>query len=224
VTICLVTDRRRLVPPGAREHDARHCVLAQARHAAEAGVDLIQVRERDLEAAALAALVADIVAATRRTPTRVVVNDRLDVALASGADGVHLRSDSVAVAAARQMSPSGFLIGRSVHRIEDLIGAHGADYLIAGTVFPSASKGGGRLLGVDGLREIAHASAAPVLAIGGITVERLDAVAAAGAAGFAAIGFFMHGGDAAADDCRAHALHEIVAKARVRFDSVNSPP
>jgi thiamine-phosphate pyrophosphorylase len=199
--------------------------MTQVRHAVDAGVDLIQVRERDLEAAALAALVTDVLAAARGTSTRVVVNDRLDVALTCGADGVHLRSDSIAVAAARQLAPAGFVIGRSVHRIDELTAASGADYLIAGTVFPSTSKPDGHpLLGVEGLRGIARAAAVPVLAIGGVTMERLDAAAAAGASGIAAIGLFMRSGEAARDGCRAFALHEIVARARVRFDSVNSAP
>jgi thiamine-phosphate pyrophosphorylase len=225
VRICLVTDRRRLVPPGATDHEARRCLLTQIRHAVHAGVDLIQVRERDLEAAALAALVREVIAAARGTATRVIVNDRLDIALTCGADGVHLRSDSMSVAAARELAPPPFMIGRSIHRIDELTTARGADYLIAGTVFSSASKPGGHpLLGVEGLRAIARAASAPVLAIGGITMERLDAVAAAGASGVAAIGLFMRLGEAAADGCRARALHETVAQARVRFDSVNSPP
>ena len=187
MTICLVSDRRRLVPAGAPDAEARRCLLEQARHAVDAGVDLIQVRERDLEAAPLAALVSDLVAATRGTSTRVVVNDRLDVALACGADGVHLRADSIAPGAARRLTPSGFLIGRSVHTIDEAAAARGADYLIAGTVFESVSKPGQSLLGVEGLAVIVRRAAAPVLAIGGVTEERLAAIAAAGAAGIAAI-------------------------------------
>jgi thiamine-phosphate pyrophosphorylase len=225
VTLCLVTDRRRLVPPGAPDHEARRCLLTQVRHAVQAGVDLIQIRERDLEAAALAALAREVLAAARGTPTRVVVNDRLDVALACGADGVHLRSDSMSVGAARQLAPAPFVIGRSVHRIDELAAAHGADYVIAGTVFSSASKPDGHpLLGVEGLRAIVRKATAPVLAIGGVTMARLDAVAAAGASGIAAIGLLMRSGEAATDRCRAFALHETVARARIRFDSVNSHP
>jgi thiamine-phosphate pyrophosphorylase len=181
VTICLVTDRWRADP------------LRQARWAAEAGVDLIQVRERDLEAAALAALVTDILAATRGTATRIIVNDRLDVAIACGAAGVHLRGDSMPVAAARRLASPGFLIGRSVHTVDDVERAAGADYLIAGTVFPTASKSGDPqhpVLGVEGLRAMVRAARAPVLAIGGITDERIVQINAAGAAGFAAIGLF----------------------------------
>ena len=180
--MCLVTDRRRADP------------VQQARRAAEAGIDLIQVRERDLEAAALAALVSDVVAVTRGTGTRVVVNDRLDVALACGAAGVHLRGDSVPVSAARRLAPAGFLVGCSVHRVEDVQRTAGADYLIAGTVFPTSSKPAGppppRLLGVEGLAAIVRAAPAPVLAIGGMTEERIGPITAAGAAGFAAIGLF----------------------------------
>jgi len=225
VTICLVTDRRRLVPADAPEADARRCLLAQARYAVEAGIDLIQVRERDLEAAPLAALVADVLALTRRTPTRVVVNDRLDVALAAGADGVHLRADSIPPAAARRLAPSGFLIGRSVHTVEEAAAADGADYLIAGTLFETASKPRGHAaLGVDGLRAIVRRVATPVLAIGGVTAERVDAIAAAGAAGIAAIGLFAGRDAAAAERCRAIAMRAIVADARNRFDRVNSAP
>ena len=179
---CLVTDRRRADP------------VRQARWAAQSGIDLIQVRERDLEAAALAALVTEVLAATRSTLTRVVVNDRLDVALACGAGGVHLRGDSVPVSAVRGLVGAGFLIGRSVHRVDEVEEAAGADYLIAGTVFPTASKpdssGSQPLLGVEGLTALVRAARAPVLAIGGISDDRIGELAATGVAGFAAIGLF----------------------------------
>jgi thiamine-phosphate pyrophosphorylase len=216
VTICLVTDRRRLAP-GASPDLSRARVVAQARDAVDAGVDLIQIRERDLEAADLAALVAAVMAVARGTRTRVVVNDRLDVALACGADGVHLRADSIPVAAARRIASGGFLVGRSVHAVADLPAALGADYLIAGTVFPSVSKAQAHaLLGVDGLRAIVAGAGVPVLAIGGMAADRLDEVAAAGAAGVAAIGFFM-----AAD---ASTMKNLVDRARLRFDRVRRGP
>jgi thiamine-phosphate pyrophosphorylase len=180
MTICLVTDRRRRPP------------IEQAAEAVDAGVDLIQVRERDLETSALASLVLRVVEATRGSPTRVVVNDRVDVALACGAHGVHLRADSIPASRVRTLVPPGFVIGRSVHgRDEALAVAPGCDYVIAGTVFPTASKPGRiDLLGPDGLESIARTVRLPVLAIGGITLERAAAAAAAGAAGVAAIGLF----------------------------------
>jgi thiamine-phosphate pyrophosphorylase len=214
--ICLVTDRRRLAP-GAPAGVAHDRVVAQARDAVDAGIDLLQIRERDLEARDLAALVSDVLAVTTGTRTRVVVNDRLDVALACGADGVHLRADSVPVAAARRIAPEGFLIGRSVHGVADLADISAADYLVAGTVFPSASKSAEHVcLGVDGLRAIVGLTRVPVLAIGGIVEDRVEDIAAAGAAGVAAIGLFI-GADGGA-------LTRLVAGARLRFDSVRRGP
>jgi thiamine-phosphate pyrophosphorylase len=205
----------------------RACLVAQVRHAVDAGIDLIQVRERDLEARALAALVTELLAVTRGTPTRLVVNDRMDVALACGADGVHLRGDSIPIAMARRIAPpSGFSIGRSVHGVDEAIAAAGADYLIAGTVFPSASKPGQTpLLGVEGLRAIAAAVEIPVLAIGGIAGNRINEVAAAGAAGLAAIELFMGSlGDADVAGCRVVELRQTLKNARSRFDRPDTTP
>lgn len=205
--LCLVTDRRRTDP------------VAQARAAAKAGIDLIQVRERDLEAAALAALVRAVVDAVREggagEATLVVVNDRLDVALACGADGVHLRADSITVADARSIAPPGFLVGRSVHSVQEAEAAGGADYLIAGTVFPSASKPNQQSwLGETGLRDIVAAAGMPVLAIGGMTVDACGTAARAGASGIAAIGLFSE----------SKALDALVRTLRSRFDSVETAP
>ena len=110
VTICLVTDRRRLgAAVGAGPADWAAALERQVTAAAAAGVDLVQVREADLEAAALVSLVERLVTATAGTPTRILVNDRLDVALAAGAAGVHLKERSfrpadVTAAGSRQSS------------------------------------------------------------------------------------------------------------------------
>lgn len=189
---CLVTDRRRLAGAGAPFDRVRRLLLAQLEDAVDAGVDLIQVRERDLAAADLAALVVDVVSLVRGTRARVVVNDRLDVALACGAGGVHLRGDSIPVSHARRIAPAGFLIGRSVHGVDEVPAAEGSDYLIAGTIFPSPSKDrDATLLGIEGLRAIVRAARAPVLAIGGVTADRFDEITATGAAGIAAISLFL---------------------------------
>jgi thiamine-phosphate pyrophosphorylase len=192
----------------------------------------VQVRERDLPGSDLATLVRAMVALARGSHTRILVNDRLDVAIAAGAAGVHLRSDSVAPAIARTMVPPGFLIGRSVH---DAIEAGNfgdvVDYLVAGTVWPTPSKpmapgADYHLLGVDGLTAIVRASRAPVLAIGGVTLERIPQVAQAGAAGLAAIGLFMPS-RARADkgaECTVGSLHQLAAALRARFDEVGPPP
>jgi thiamine-phosphate diphosphorylase len=182
VIVCLVTDRRHADP------------IEQARRAAGAGVNLIQVRERDLEALELVEIVHALLAAVAGSATRVIVNDRLDVALAGGAHGVHLRADSIPTAMARVLAPPGFLIGRSVHAAAEAAQAgDDADYLIAGTVFPSSSKGEDRrLLGVDGLQSVVRSAHVPVLAIGGVTADRISDIAACGASGIAAISLFRN--------------------------------
>ena len=219
--LCLVTDRRRLYAAGAFDA-ARRCMAEQARRAVEAGIDLVQIRERDLEASELLALVSDVVRLTRGTTTRVVVNDRLDVALAAGADGVHLRADSLPPRGARSIAPTGFLIGCSVHRLDEAVHvAPEVDYLIAGTVFPTPSKPeADPLLGVDGLAAIAGAVSVPVLAIGGMSIERIGQIAEAGAAGVAAIGLFI--GEGAETRCRAVPLVGVAEAVRRRFDSMET--
>jgi thiamine-phosphate pyrophosphorylase len=195
--------------------------LTQLQYAIRAGVDILQVRERDLDAAALVALVAEAVALSRGTRSRVVVNDRVDVALAAGADGVHLRGDSIPPAEVRAMTPSGFIIGRSVHGLAEAEAVAGfVDYITAGTVWPTPSKPpGAAAIGPEGLGAIAHGVDVPVVAIGGVDVERMGQLAAAGAAGAAAIGLFMRGAGGPPASCRAMALDVLVEAARRTFDS-----
>jgi len=208
VILCVVTDRRRL-------GGSLDALVEQARAAAAAPIDLLHLRERDLEAAALVALAARILEAARGSRMRVVINDRVDVALACGADGVHLRGDSMPTAAARALAPPPIVLGRSIHTIQDASAAGDVDYLVAGSVFPSASKpGADRWLGADGLRAIVKAARAPVLAIGGVTLEKVADLAAAGAAGVAAIGLFS--------TIDATAMHRIACEVRSRFDSVKT--
>ena len=190
--LCLVTDRLRLCAGPVAVDVACRRLIDLMKWAVASEIDLIQVRERDLEAADLARLVSEALRLARGSGTRVVVNDRLDVALACGADGVHLRHDSIPADAVRTIAPAGFLVGRSVHGVAQAEEAGPVDYLIAGTVFPSTSKPApGPMLGLDGLADIVQVAPVPVLAIGGMTRERLDEVAAVGAAGAAGIGLFV---------------------------------
>jgi thiamine-phosphate pyrophosphorylase len=212
--ICLVTDRSRLPRPG----DAS--VVRLAKHAAAAGVSVIQVRERDLDDRRLFDLTRRIAAAVSGTGCRVVVNDRVDVAIAAGADGVHLRGDSVAAGRAREIAPAGFLIGRSVHTAAEAVAAarSGVDYLIMGTVYPTASKpGDAPLCGLHGLRQACQAVTVPVLAIGGITTDKVDGVAAAGAAGVAAVGLFSSLLDVGSVESLDAALGDVVGAIRRAF-------
>jgi thiamine-phosphate diphosphorylase len=224
VIICLVSDRKRLCNnrPLVDRSEAEHrCLLEQVRYAVEAGVDLIQLREHDLEAAELCELAGWLLEETRGSTSRLVINDRLDVAIVSGADGVHLRQSSVGVEAARRLAPQGFLVGCSVHSVDEATVASGADYLIAGTVFASASKPDiTRYSGISGLKAVVEATDTPVLAIGGVTLDRLGPIAATGAVGVAAIGWFMSDSSASAPGCRAIPLKRLVEDARRRFDSL----
>jgi thiamine-phosphate pyrophosphorylase len=122
----------------------------------------------------------------------VLVNDRCDVALGSGAAGVHVRDDGPPVGRVRALAPPDWMIGRSVHRLEALPQHAGATYFIFGTIFATASKGpGARVQGIGGLRAAVAATSLPVLAIGGMDVANARTCIDAGAAGIAAIGLFL---------------------------------
>jgi thiamine-phosphate diphosphorylase len=206
--LCLITDRRW---SGTSAEDD---LVARVGAAARAGVQLIQVRERDLDGGPLTRLVARCVDAVRNTATRIVVNERTDVALAAGAHGVHLRGDSLPAARVRAIVPRGFLIGRSVHSVAEVraAAAEGAlDYLLFGTVFPSASKAGRPAAGVAALAAAVGATTIPVLAVGGVAVETAAGVAATGAAGAAAIGLFASG--------PVETLQPAVARLNMAFDT-----
>jgi thiamine-phosphate diphosphorylase len=185
--LCLITDRRRF---GTAWEDA---IVRRVRAAAAAGVQLIQVRERDLDGGPLMRLVEACVEAVRGTRTRVLVNDRFDVALMAGAHGVHLRADSFPATRIAAWAPPGFLIGRSVHSVAEAVAAAEGDaihYLIFGTIFESSSKPGRPAAGLRQLSAVAGATRLPVLAIGGITKRNIAEVTAAGAAGAAGISMF----------------------------------
>ncbi|MGC4082428.1 MAG: thiamine phosphate synthase [Vicinamibacterales bacterium] len=213
----LVTDCRRLAP-GEQDERACACLIQQARTAAADGIDIIQIRERDLEGRALAALVRAVMAAVQGSRTRVVVNERLDVALACGAHGVHLRGDSMAAADVRRLAPAGFLVGRSVHSESDVVQAGPVDYLVAGAVWPTASKPDGHAtLELSGLTRLVRAASVPVLAIGGVELESAASLREIGAAGVAAIGLWM--GDTGA--CRVIPLDLLVQAFHAADDAAN---
>jgi thiamine-phosphate pyrophosphorylase len=171
--------------------------------AADAGAALIQVRERLLSDRDLLAFTRELVDRARESACRVMVNDRLDVALAAGAHGVHLKSDGPAGPDVRRLTPPGFLVGRSIHTADEATAcnqAGGYDYLLFGTVFRSDSKPDGHQpSGVEALARACAATRLPVLAIGGIDADRASAVARAGAAGMAAISTFATAPDIAAE-------------------------
>ncbi len=168
-------------------------------------MDWIQIREKDLEGSALASLVKRAMDATRGSGAKILVNDRLDVALASGADGVHVGEASLPVETVAEWRRSAgrgeFQIGVSCHSIEAARGAErgGADYIIFGPVFATPSKASfGPARGITRLREVCAGVRIPVLAIGGVTLENADSCMEAGAAGIAAIRLFQETPNAAA--------------------------
>lgn len=169
--LMLITDRKRT--PGGLETLVRRAVAG--------GVDIVQIREKDLGAHALLDLARAVIAAAGAVP--VLINDRLDVALAAGARGVHLGGASIPVDRARAIAPRGFLIGYSAHTVAEALDAerHGADYVTLSPVFPTASKPGAPAIGPAAIAEAVRRLAIPVVALGGITPENLPAVARAGA-------------------------------------------
>ncbi|BCV20467.1 thiamine phosphate synthase [Moorella sp. Hama-1] len=157
-----------------------------------AGVDYLQLREKDLPAGELYNLARQI-KEVLPAGTRLLVNDRLDVALAAGADGVHLGENSLPPAAARRLLGPDKILGVSVHSVEGArrAAAAGADYLLFGHIFTTASKAGLPPRGLTTLSEVAANVNIPVIALGGITVDRVTGCLAAGAGGVAVMSAVM---------------------------------
>ncbi|HKO05306.1 MAG TPA: thiamine phosphate synthase [Candidatus Acidoferrales bacterium] len=203
--VCYVTDRRAFGPD---EPQAAARLLQKIARVADAGADAIQLREKDLSGRALLQLTEAAVAraAAAAAAASILVNDRLDAALAAGAAGVHLGGQSLPVAEVAQFrrarrAPAGFLIGRSCHALEEALQAErdAADYLFFGPVFATPSKAAfGPPQGIDALAAVCRRVQIPVFAIGGITLENASACTAAGAAGVAAIRLFQESEDVAA--------------------------
>lgn len=183
--ICYITDRRSLEPKP---------LLPFIVEALRAGVNLVQIREKDLATRDLLKLVESAVSAAEGTATRVVVNDRLDVALAAGAGGVHLGHQSLPAGTVRGMVSGGFLAGVSCHSLAEAVAAEQAkaDYVLLGPIFETPSKlAYGPPLGLEKLREVATRVKLPILALGGITVDRVKPCLEAGATGIAGISIFQ---------------------------------
>jgi thiamine-phosphate pyrophosphorylase len=194
-----VTDRRSLA--GAPDL-AGKALLQKIEQAAKAGVDWIQIREKDLSGRELAKLIEEAILRAG-SGSSVLVNDRVDVACAAGAAGVHLGENGLPPSEVRKLvnrpgARSNLLMGVSAHSLDGAMQAEqaGADYVIFGPVYTTPSKASfGEPQGVQRLKEICNRLTIPVLAIGGITLENAGECVVAGAAGIAAIRMFQDAGD-----------------------------
>jgi len=205
--LCYVTDRRSLA--ATETQDARETLLLKIGAAAAAGVDWIQIREKDLSGRDCGWLTREALCRFAKAQSsdavavRILVNDRVDVALSERTAGVHLRENSLPLPEAKRLASAraearDFLIGVSCHSLEAAKSAagEGADYLFFGPVFATPSKAAfGAPQGLEPLAEVCRAASTPVLAIGGITVANAAACLAAGASGIAAIRLFQDAPD-----------------------------
>jgi thiamine-phosphate pyrophosphorylase len=184
-SLYLVTDRSAL--PATSLQDAVESCLA-------AGLKAVQLREKDMAVRDLLGLAHALRDSTRRHGARLLINDRADVALAVGADGVQRAGTSLPVSALRAIGPSGFLIGASVHAVDEAraAAAEGADFLLFGPVYDTPSKRQyGAPQGPAALERVCAAVGTPVFGVGGVTPERAPEVMRAGAAGVAVIGAIL---------------------------------
>jgi thiamine-phosphate pyrophosphorylase len=213
--LCYVTDRRSLEV--SSHPDLMEPLLEKIALAAAAGVDWIQLREKDLTGKQSALLVSEALNRVSKLPIqpqaatqklrRILVNDRLDVALASRAGGLHLGENSLPVGEAKRLllsSPAAqtlahdFILGVSCHSLEAAQSAasSGANYIFFGPVFATPSKAAlGSPQGVDRLAAVCRSINIPVLAIGGITLANVSSCLSAGASGIAAIRLFQDSAD-----------------------------
>ena len=177
----LVTDEHCL-PPGRNLFDA-------VEEALQAGVTLVQYREKNGPGKGMLKKARRLIALCHNYNVPLLVNDRLDIALLSGADGVHLGQDDIPVAEARRLAGEDFLIGATAHNVQEALAAEaaGADYLGCGAVFATHTKKDTVPLGLDGLQAIRQAVRIPIAGIAGITLDNYRLVLDTGANGIAVV-------------------------------------
>ena len=188
--ICLISDG--LIT--TENYDSKSLeLISLIRSAVSAKIELVQIREKTLPAGLLFDLVSRALQETRNSITKILVNERLDIALAAGADGVHLTSKSMPVSEIRNICPSDFVIGRSAHSLAEAMSAaqSGANFVLLGPVFATPSKARfGEALGLGVIRRVCEELPGfPVLALGGIGLDNYNQVLECGARGFGAIRF-----------------------------------
>jgi thiamine-phosphate diphosphorylase len=202
--LTLITDRRLCQSLSLEEAVVR---------AVGGGVNVVQLREKDLAAAQLVPL-ADRLRAITQDKALLIVNSRLDVAQVCGADGVHLPERGPSVAVTRRLAGDGFIIGRSVHSAEEAVRAQdeGADYVQVGAIFPTRSHPGLPAAGLGLLESVAARVTIPIVAVGGISAGNVGQVMQAGARGAAVISAIL---DAPSPGAAARRLAEAMVEAAV---------
>ena len=188
--------------------------LEIARAALEGGADALQLRDKSSPAMNLCRLASEIQPMARKFGSLFVVNDRVDVALVTGADGAHVGQDDLPAREARRLLPRPVILGVSVGSPEEARRAErdGADYLGAGPLFPTATKPeAGEALGIEGFARIARSVSIPVVAVGGISIDTVAAAIGAGAAGVAVVSAVVSADDMAA---AARSLKRRIVEAR----------
>lgn len=197
-SLYLVTDRHQT---------ARRPLMALVGEALQAGLRSVQLREKELPTPALLELARELRGLTRKYGARLLVNDRLDIAMAVGADGVQLRADSLPVRTVRRLLGPDSLIGLSAHTIGEVIQAEadGADFALLGPVYDTPSKRiYGAPLGLGPIAEARRRCGMPVFAIGGVGPARVPELRRAGASGVAVISSILSA------DSVEHAVREFL--------------
>lgn len=167
-------------------------VIKSVEDALRGGATSIQLRLKESPTREMVELGLKIRKLTRNYDALYFVDDRLDVALATDADGVQLGPEDMPIVMARELAPN-LIVGGSVYSLEEALNAEreGAHFLGAGSVFPTPSKGGVRVIGIEGLKKIVESVRIPVVAIGGINKDNAVDVLRAGAVGIAVISAIM---------------------------------
>lgn len=188
--ICVIPDIKAGAPLTIEE---------QAMQALQGGATMIQLRCKEMNGRELYETAVRIIPACRKNGAFFIVNDRLDVALAAGADGVHLGREDLPVEAARRSVPKEFIVGATAHSAEEgtVAESAGADYLGIGAAFPSGAKKNAGVIGVEGVRKVVAVLSIPAVAIGGISAENVSQVMTAGVDGVAVISSVVACGDIA---------------------------
>ena len=188
--------------------------MSMVKAALAGGADVIQLRDKSLSGRDLYGLALDMGARVRASRATFIINDRLDIALAAGADGVHLGQSDLPVAAARSLTLPSFIVGASVGSVEEAVAAErdGADYIALSPVFSTPTKDdAGPGHGLEVLSEIRAAVGIPVIAIGGVNSANVKDVVAAGADGVAVISAVLGAEDV---EAAARSIRELVLHAK----------